>query len=109
MCCIRKDLLKTQHFLGLMLCTASNITARIPLQSAARTSHADSFSPGEAIGAAAPLDKVNNKSSYPFGFWKVCITPSAEVSVTSPPMTRLLLMSTVAYTGSVAPGKFFTV
>ena len=60
MCCIRKDLLKTQHFLGLMLCTVSNITARIPLQSAARTSHADSFSPGEAIGAAAPLDKVNN-------------------------------------------------
>ena len=51
MCCIRKDLLKTQHFLGLMLCTASNITARIPLQSAARTSLADSFSPGEAIGA----------------------------------------------------------
>ena len=60
MCCIRKDLLKTKHFPGLMLCTASNITARIPLQSAARTSHADSFSPGEAIGAAAPLDKVNN-------------------------------------------------
>ena len=64
MCCIRKDLLKTQHFLGLMLCTASNITARIPLQSAARTSHADSFSPGEAIGAAAPLDKVNNNLSH---------------------------------------------
>ena len=60
MCCIRKDLLKTKHFPGLMLCTASNITARIPLQSAARTSHADSFSPGEAIGAAAPLSKVNN-------------------------------------------------
>jgi len=60
MCCIRKDLLKTQHFLGLMLCTASNITARVPLQSAARTSHADSFSPGEAIGAVAPLIKVNN-------------------------------------------------
>ena len=55
MCCIRKDLLKTQHFLGLMLCTASNITARIPLQSAARTSHADSFSPGEAIAPAALL------------------------------------------------------
>ena len=54
MCCIRKDLLKTQHFLGLMLCTISNITARIPLQSAARTSLADSFSPGEAIGAVAP-------------------------------------------------------
>ena len=60
MCCIRKDLLKTQHFLGLMLCTVSNITARIPLQSAARTSHADSFSPGEAIGDAAPHDTVNN-------------------------------------------------
>ena len=58
--CIRKDLLKTQHFLGLMLCTVSNITARIPLQSAARTSHADSFSPGEAIGDAAPHDTVNN-------------------------------------------------
>ena len=64
MCCIRKDLLKTQHFLGLMLCTVSNITARIPLQSAARTSHADSFSPGEAIGAAAPLSKVNNNLSF---------------------------------------------
>ena len=64
MCCIRKDLLKTKHFLGLMLCTASNITARIPLQSAARTSHADSFSPGEAMVAAAPLDKVNNNFSY---------------------------------------------
>ena len=60
MCCIRKDLLKTQHFLGLMLCTVSNITVRIPLQSAARTSHADSFSPGEAIGAVAPHDHVNN-------------------------------------------------
>ena len=43
-----------------MLCTVSNITARIPLQSAARTSHADSFSPGEAIGDAAPHDTVNN-------------------------------------------------
>ena len=64
MCCIRKDLLKTQHFLGLMLCTASNITARIPLQSAARTSLADSFSPGEAIGAVAPLNKVNNIFPY---------------------------------------------
>ena len=63
MCCIRKDLLKTQHFLGLILCTATNITARIPLQSAARTSHADSFSPGEAVGAAAPLDKGNNNFS----------------------------------------------
>ena len=60
MCCIRKDLLKSQHFLGLMLCTASNITARIPLQSAARTTHADSFSPGEAIGAVAPHNNVNN-------------------------------------------------
>ena len=64
MCCIRKDLLKTQHFLGLMLCTVSNITARIPLQSAARTSHADSFSPGEAIGANALLNKINNNLSY---------------------------------------------
>ena len=60
MCCIRKDLLKTQHFLGMMLCTASNITARIPLQSAARTSLADSFSTGEAMVAVAPLNKVNN-------------------------------------------------
>ena len=57
--CIRKDLLKTQHFLGLMLCTASNITARIPLQSAARTSLADSFSPGEAMVAAAPQQPLN--------------------------------------------------
>ena len=40
--------------------TASHISARIPLQSAARTSLADSFSPGEAIGAVAPLSKVNN-------------------------------------------------
>ena len=67
MCCIRKDLLKTQHFLGLMLCTASNITARIPLQSAARTSLADSFSPGEAIGAVAPHDTVNSNLSYQKG------------------------------------------
>ena len=63
MCCVRKDLLKTQHFLGLMLCTVSNITARIPLQSAARTSLADSFSPGEAIGANAPLNEINNNLS----------------------------------------------
>ena len=69
MCCIRKDLLKAQHFLGLMLCTASIITACIPLQSAARTSHADSFSPGEAIGDAAPLNKVNNNLLSQFSLY----------------------------------------
>jgi hypothetical protein len=35
--------------------TATNTSARFPLQSAARTSHADSFSPGEAIAPAALL------------------------------------------------------
>ena len=49
--------------------TTSNISARIPLQSAARTSLADSFSPGEAI-AAAPLNKLNNNLHHqiPQGF-----------------------------------------
>jgi len=39
---------------------ASNISARIPLQSAARTSLADSFSPGEAI---APCGRQGKESS----------------------------------------------
>ena len=36
--------------------TAYRRFSRIPLQSAARSSHADSFPPGEAKGAAAPVD-----------------------------------------------------
>ena len=36
--------------------TAYRRFSRIPLQSAARSSHADSFPPGEATGAAAPGD-----------------------------------------------------
>jgi hypothetical protein len=45
--------------------TASNISARIPLQSAARTSLADSFSPGEAMVAAAPHNNLNNNLCPP--------------------------------------------
>ena len=43
-----KDLLKSNPFRGLIPLFSRKITARIPHQSAARTSLADSFSPGEA-------------------------------------------------------------
>ena len=46
-----KDLLKSNPFRGLIPRFSRKITARIPHQSAARTSLADSFSPGEAIAA----------------------------------------------------------
>ena len=58
-----KDSLKSNPFKGLIPLSSRKITARIPHQSAARTSLADSFSPGEAIGAAAlqqPLDTSIN-------------------------------------------------
>ena len=46
-----KGLLKSNPFKGLIPLSSRKITARIPHQSAARTSLADSFSPGEAIAA----------------------------------------------------------
>ena len=46
-----KDLLKSNPFRGLIPLFSRKITARIPHQSAASTSLADSFSPGEAIAA----------------------------------------------------------
>ena len=46
-----KDLLKSNPFKGLIPLSSRKITARIPHQSAARTSLADSVSPGEAIAA----------------------------------------------------------
>ena len=49
-----KGLLKSYPFISLIHLPHRRLTARIPHQSAARTSHADSFSPGEAKGAAAP-------------------------------------------------------
>ena len=42
-------LLKCNSFLSLIPVTYRQVISRIPHQSAARTSHADSFSPGEAM------------------------------------------------------------
>jgi len=56
-----KDLLKSYPFIGLIPLSCRKITARIPHQSAAHTSHADSFSPGEAkaphSGAVGPTGR----------------------------------------------------
>ena len=62
-----KNLIKPHPFIGLIPLPCRKLAARIPHQSAARTSHADSLcsaehpvggcaslTPGEAIGAAAP-------------------------------------------------------
>jgi hypothetical protein len=44
--------------------TATNTSARFPLQSAARTSLADSFSPGEAIAPAALLCSIISHAAW---------------------------------------------
>ena len=49
---LESDFLMRYASLSLKMLQNNRISARIPHQSAARASHADSFSPGEAIGAA---------------------------------------------------------
>ena len=56
---LRKDLRIGYASRGLMPFPYCCVSARIPHQSAARTSHADSFSPGEAMVAAAPQQPLN--------------------------------------------------
>ena len=63
-----KDLLKPYPFIGLIPLPCREVTARIPHQSAARTSLADSFSPGEAkaphSGAVAPTGATLFRHGY---------------------------------------------
>ena len=60
-----KDLLKSNPFKGLIPLSSRKITARIPHQSAARTSLADSFSPGEAIAACGRCPAKGRPFSFP--------------------------------------------
>ena len=60
----------------------------------------DQFTSGEPVWVVG----VVADGTVCVGILKLRITPLAAVSVTSPPMTWFLLMSRVAYTGSVAPG-----